>query len=91
VRPAPQCRGVTYTSHGWHMSLDRVTTPHVPASGRARRAEIQRRTHLPPDLLNDPTYTEGSHNWDMWFKAKHDTCRHTLFASRATTRSTSIS
>jgi hypothetical protein len=52
--------------HGWHLSLDQVPVPPVPASGRARRAEIQWRcAHLPPNIINDPTYVEGSRHWDL--------------------------
>jgi hypothetical protein len=48
-RPMPW--GDAHLHHGWHLSPDRVPVPPIPATARARLAEIQRRrAQLPADL-----------------------------------------
>ncbi|XP_073360857.1 uncharacterized protein [Aegilops tauschii subsp. strangulata] len=47
--------------NGWHLSADRVPIPPVPASGRMRRDEIERRRRLLPDnLFYDDRYAPDS-------------------------------
>ena len=47
--------------NNWHLSADRVPIPPVPASGRARRDEIERRRRLlPDDLYDDERYAPDS-------------------------------
>lgn len=68
----------------WHMSPDQVPVPAIPATGRARLLEInRRRASLPPDLVDDPRYAVTSSFWDTWFWDEHDVRRQTFFASRA--------
>ncbi|XP_073365823.1 uncharacterized protein [Aegilops tauschii subsp. strangulata] len=53
--------------NNWHLSVDRVPIPPVPASGRARRDEIARRRRLlPDDLYYDDRYAPDSVLWDTW-------------------------
>ncbi|XBJ25777.1 hypothetical protein VPH35_003350 [Triticum aestivum] len=67
--------------NGWHLSADRVPIPPVPASGRARRDEIERRRLLlPDDLFYDDRYGPDSDLWDTWLQDKHDTRRASYFA-----------
>ncbi|XBI12787.1 hypothetical protein VPH35_139605 [Triticum aestivum] len=67
--------------NGWHLSADRVPIPPVPASGRARRDEIERRRRLlPDDLYYDDGYAPDSVLWDTWLQDKHDTRRTSYFA-----------
>jgi hypothetical protein len=78
----PMPWGDVHLPHGWHLSPDRVPVPPIPASGRARVAEIRRRrAQLPADLQQDPAYGDASPNWDLWFEVEHDARRHTCFTS----------
>jgi hypothetical protein len=82
----PMLWGDVHLPHGWHLSLDRVPVPPIPAIGRARLMEIQRqRAQLPADLREDPSYDPKSPYWDLWFEVEHDPCRCTFFASRTAT------
>ncbi|XBH98142.1 hypothetical protein VPH35_127700 [Triticum aestivum] len=67
--------------NGWHLSTDRVPIPPVPATGRARRDEINRRRRLlPDDLYYDHRYAPDSPLWDTWLQDEHDTRRASYFA-----------
>ena len=65
----------------WHLNLQRIPVPPIPASGWARTVEIfRRRRSLPLDLLNDPAYAPESPHWDPWFRDEHDDRRRAFFA-----------
>ena len=67
--------------NGWHLSTDRVPIPPVPATGRARRDEINRhRRLLPDDLYYDHRYAPDSPLWDTWLQDEHDVWRASYFA-----------
>ena len=67
--------------NGWHLSADRVPIPPVPATGRARRDEINRRRRLlPDDLYYDHRYAPDSPLWDTWLQDEHDVRRASYFA-----------
>ena len=67
--------------NGWHLSADRVPIPLVPASGRARRQEIERRRRLlPDDLFYDDRYAPDFCLWETWLQDDHDTRRMSYFA-----------
>ncbi|XBI77951.1 hypothetical protein VPH35_087728 [Triticum aestivum] len=66
--------------NGWHLSADRVPIPPVPATGCARRDEIERRRRrLPDDLYYDHRYAPDSTPWDTWLQDEHDTRRASYF------------
>lgn len=63
---APMSWEDVHLPHGWHLNPDQVPVPLVPATDRARLAEIQRcHAQLPPDLREDPAYAEKSPYWDL--------------------------
>ena len=67
--------------NGWHLSADRVPIPPVPATGRARRDEINRHRRLiPDDLYYDHRYAPDSPLWDTWLQDEHDVRRASYFA-----------
>lgn len=58
--------GGVHLPHGWHLSIDRVPEPPIPATGRAHLVEIQRHhAQLPLDLREDLTYAEESPYLDL--------------------------
>ena len=67
--------------NGWHLSADRVPIPPVPATGRARRYELnRRRLLLPDDMYYDHMYASDSPLWDTWLQDEHDVRRASYFA-----------
>ncbi|KAE8809997.1 ADP-ribosylation factor-related protein 1 [Hordeum vulgare] len=67
--------------NNWHLFADRVPTPPVSTSGRARRNEIERhRRLLPDDLYYDERYAADSPLWDTWVRDEHDVRCASYFA-----------